>query len=147
MHDNALVARALWDLVPLWVGRVRAVLAEPGDGCVRGITGVESTSVGVTCNHTEALGELMNVGFGATMKVVDAPFYRYVLELASVPVLVVESWSPVVGLVFRDDDTRAIALAGPLVIVVIRKFAAADYIVNMLAITRNCQRWCIEIMT
>ena len=68
------------------------------------------------------------------MMIVDAPLSRHVLEPAGVPVLVVESWSPVVGLVFRDAGSRAFTLAGPLVIVVNRKFAAADYIVNMLAI-------------
>ena len=133
MHENAFVARALWERVRLWVGRLRAVTTEEAGGRVRRNIRVESTSVGVTGDHAEARRELLSVCFGATMMIVGAPLSRYVFELASVPVLVVESWSPVIGLVFRDDDSRAIALEGPLVIVVSRKFAAAGYILNMLA--------------
>ena len=59
------------------------------------------------------------------------------LERASVPVLVVESWGPVVGLVLRDYCSRAFAVADPIVIVVCRELAAANYIVNMLAIARK----------
>ena len=51
--------------------------------------------------------------------------------------LVVDSWSPVVGLVIRDDIARARALAERIVIVCRSKFAAAHHIVNMLVIARK----------
>ena len=47
--------------------------------------------------------------------------------------LVVERWSPVVGLVFLDLDARARTLAEIIVIVSSTKVATADYVVNMLA--------------
>jgi len=52
-------------------------------------------------------------------------------------VLVVERWSPVVGLVFLDFDARALALAECIEIVCSRKSAAAYDIVNMLAMARK----------
>ena len=148
MHDN-LVAMALWEPPRLFVNtaRVLVTLAEEADGRVRGITFVESTSVGVTGDHGEAPGELVFLGFGATMCVVDTHLGSYVLERAVVLVPVIETWKPVVGLVVLDEDSRAFALAEPLVIVCRSKSAGADYIVFMLVIARSCQRWRIEIIT
>ena len=51
--------------------------------------------------------------------------------------LVVESWSPIVGLVFRDYGGRAFALAERIEIVCSGKFAAPNYIVKMLEIARK----------
>ena len=50
---------------------------------------------------------------------------------------VVDSWCPVVRLVFRDYNARARALAERIVIVCSTKIVAANYIVDMLAIARN----------
>lgn len=73
-------------------------------------------------------------GFVATMQVIDAVLRRYELQRAVVPVLVVDSWSPVVGLVIRDYIGRAITLAKRIVSVCSIKFVAAHHSVNMLAI-------------
>ena len=51
--------------------------------------------------------------------------------------LVVESWGPIVGLVFRDYGARAFALAERIEIVCSREFAAANYIVKMLEVAKK----------
>ena len=66
------------------------------------------------------------------MQVVDGPGGRDELELAGVPVLVVERRGPVVGLVGLDCDTRARAVEKLIGIVGRSKVAAADYIVDVL---------------
>ena len=104
------------------------------EGLVRGVRG-HRASGGRAGDHAETLGELLDVGFGATVQVVDGPVGRYELELAGVPVLVVESRGPVVGLVLLDIDGRASALAERIEIVGRSKFAAAHYTMNVLAIT------------
>jgi len=85
-----------------------------------------------TSDHSEALRKL-HTRLIATMQVVDSPSRRHELVLAGVLMLVVERWSPVVGFVFLDLDTRARAFAEVIVIVSSSKVATADYVVNMLA--------------
>ncbi len=72
MHENAFVAVALWERVCHWVGWLVVVHAIVADGLVRG-SRARRPSVGRAGDHAQTLGELSNVGFGATMKVVDAP--------------------------------------------------------------------------
>jgi len=55
------------------------------------------------------------------------------LELAGVPMLIVERWRPVVGLVFLDLDGRAGAFPELIKVVSSIKVVSADYVVNMLA--------------
>ena len=103
-HDldaNAVGARALWERERLGDGRLIIAEAMVVEGLVRWII-THRASGSRAGDHAETLGELSNIGFGATMQVVDGPVYRYELELAGVPVLVVERWSPVVGLVVLD---------------------------------------------
>jgi len=85
-----------------------------------------------TGDHSEALGKL-HMRLIATMQVVDSPSRRHELVLSGVLMLVVERWSPVVGFVFLDLDTRARAFAEHIEIVSSIKVATADYVVNMLA--------------
>ena len=72
MHENAFVALALWERVCHWVGRLHIVHAKVADGLVRG-SRARRTSGGRTSDHAQTLGKLLDVGFGAAMKVVDAP--------------------------------------------------------------------------
>ena len=86
-----------------------------------------------TSDHAKTLRKLY-VRLLATMEVVDTPSCCWhELKLAGVPMLVVETWSPVVGLVFLNLDARTRALAERIIIVSSSKVATADYVVNMLA--------------
>ena len=101
MHENAFVALALWERVCHWVGRLRVVQAIVENGLVRG-SRARCGSIERAGDHAEARGELPNVGFSTTMIVPGTPLRRYEGECAIGLVLVVESWSPVVGLIVRD---------------------------------------------
>lgn len=87
-----------------------------------------------TSDHAETRRKLNKVLVGlATMQIVDSPACtRDKLELAGVLMLVVESWSPVVGKVLLDLDGRTRALAEGIIIVSSSKVVATDYVVNML---------------
>ena len=69
-HHNTVLALALWELVRQWVGLLLIQASEEG-GLVLG-SRAHRTSGGRAGDHAEARGELLNVGFGAAMKVVDA---------------------------------------------------------------------------
>ena len=87
-----------------------------------------------TSDHAETLRKLNKfLVVLATMQIVDSPAcIRDKLELAGVLMLVVESWSPVVGLVLLDLDSRTRALAEGVKIVSGSKVVATEYVVNML---------------
>src|SRR5258706_946665 len=72
LHENAFVAKSFWERVRHWVGRLCVVHALVDDGLVRW-SRARCTFLGRAGDHAEARGELPNVGFGATMIVVDAP--------------------------------------------------------------------------
>ncbi len=95
LDANAVGAFALWERERLRDGRLVVAEAVVVESLVRGIR-AHRASGGRSGDHAEPLGELLNVGFGATMQVVDGPVDRHELELAGIPVLVVESRSPVV---------------------------------------------------
>ena len=95
LDANAVGVSALWERKRLRDGRLVVAEAMVVEGLVRWIRG-HRASGGGTGDHAETLGELLNDLFGAAMQVVDGPVDRYELELAGVPMLVVESWSPVV---------------------------------------------------
>ena len=103
-HDldaNAVGAIAHWERVRLSDGRLVIAEAMVVESLLRGIR-AHRASGSRAGDHAETLGELLNIGFGATMQVVDGPVRRYEFEQAGVPVLVVERWSPVVGFVVLD---------------------------------------------
>ena len=103
-HDldaNAVGARALWERERLGDGRLVKTEAMVVESLVRCIIALRASG-SRTGDHAETLGELLDIGFGAAMQVVDGPVCRYEFELAGVPVLVVERWSPVVGFVVLD---------------------------------------------
>ena len=70
MHEKAIGAIFRRERVRLNVGAL-VVEAFELDGLVSGST-IHRASVGVAGNHAEAFGKSPNVGFGATMQVVDA---------------------------------------------------------------------------
>jgi hypothetical protein len=72
LDANAVGAVALWERVRLWDGRLVEAEAMVVEGLVRGIR-AHRASGGRAGDHAETLGELLNVGFGATMQVVDGP--------------------------------------------------------------------------
>jgi len=131
LDANAVGTVTFWEGERLWDGSLIEAEAMVVEGLFPGIS-AHRASVGLAGDHAEPLGELLNVGFCATMQVVDGPVRGDELELAGVPVLVVEIWSPVVGLVVLDCDGRARALEERIGVVGISKFVATHYAVNML---------------
>jgi len=74
-HDldaNAVRTVTLGKRVRLWDGRLVVAEAMVVEGLVCGIS-AHRASGGRARNHAETRGELLNVGFGTTMKVVDGP--------------------------------------------------------------------------
>ena len=69
---NSLVAMALWECGREWVGWQRGVQAIPAYGHVFGSI-ARRISVGRAGDHPETRRKLVDFGFGATVKVVDAP--------------------------------------------------------------------------
>jgi hypothetical protein len=72
LDANAIGTFTLWEGERLWDGRFVVAEATVVEGLVRGV-GAHRVSGGLAGDHAEALGELPNVGFGATMQVVDGP--------------------------------------------------------------------------
>jgi len=72
LNTNAVGTIARWERVRLWDGRLVVAEAMVVEGLVRGIR-CHLASGGRARDHAEILGELLDVGFGATMQVVHGP--------------------------------------------------------------------------
>lgn len=131
LDANPFGAVALGEFLCFWDGGLVEAEAMEAECLVRGIRAHRAPARRAG-DHAETLGELLNGFFVATVQVVDGPVGMDELELAGVFVLVVERWSPIVGLVVLGIDARASAFAELVVIVGSSKVVAADYIVNML---------------
>lgn len=72
LDTNAVGTSTLRERERLWDGRLVEAEAMVVEGLVPGIR-AHRASAGLAGDHTETLGELLDVGFGASMQVVDSP--------------------------------------------------------------------------
>jgi hypothetical protein len=72
LDANPVGTGAFGEFIALRDGRLIVAEAMEVESLLRGI-GAHHASTGRASDHTETLGELLNIGFGATMQVVDGP--------------------------------------------------------------------------